>query len=1429
MEFLAQSFRATLPQTNNQLRTSSNTRNQATIQDGRDVVQNVQWRQNQRFFASGKWICTQPKRPRIFDYFKDKDAADEAQEDGAVIDESVVLTMMLMMNDAQSYSWPTCTQSGVATPQASHIMHQSYLSNVIPYEQYLSVNDISVVPSCASFTLNSQRAKFELTEREQRMDDQMRTQNPFYLRQAKKAQPTLYDGDELLKPHHVPVIVSTSEEELELAEVTRNKLHVKMNDSVCVEKRVNITPPNYSKENFMATFTPQTQLTPEQKTCKKRITPTGITEGERGFEQTKRCYLTEVIPFFNLLKEHFEGIQKSLVTEVRAMKAVFENLEAEVDQNETDLQGVFVIGKLNEQIQSRGNTIRELKEKISRLTKKNSDADPIFDLKDLVALGQKMQKMLPLGDQWPLTRNTPPKVLPTKQWKPTGRLLPLGRHCPLVRSTTLKSDCLPADPQETIAPVIQIVLWYLDSGCSKHMTGDRSRLRNFVKKFIGTVRFGNDHFGAIMGYGDYVIGDSVISRVYYVEGLGHNLFSVGQFCDSDLEVAFRKHTCFVRDLDGVDLIKGSRGTNLYTISVEDMMRSSPICLLSKASKNKSWLWHRRLNHLNFGTLNDLARKDLVRGLPRLKFEKDHLCSACQLGKSRKATHKPKMINTIMEVLHTLHMDLCGPLRVQSINGKKYILVIVDDYSRFTWVKFLRSKDEIPAFLLLLPVTPKTDPSYILFTIKPHMNLCMTKKPDLSFLHVFGALCYPTNDSEDLGKLKAKADIGFFVDYAPNRKGYRIYNKRTRQIMETNHVTFDELTRQMAPVHSSLGPAPNLLTPGPISSGLVPNPPPAAPYVPPTNKELEILFQPIFDKYFESSMVDRLVPPAPAAQAPVNPTGPSVSIPIDQEAPSGSHSPSSLDHQSSLVHQGVAAEHSFEVNPFAATDPEPFVNVFAPDQNSEASSSGVIAITESNQTTQPHEHLRKWTASHPIDNIIRNPSRPVSTRKQLATDALWCLYNSVLSKVEPKNFKSAVTEDCWFQAMQDEIHEFDRLDVWELVPPPDCAMIIALKWIYKVKLDEYGDVLKNKAPLVVKGYRQEEGLDFEESFTLVARLEVIRIFLANAANKNMTVYQMDVKTAFLNGELKEVVYVSQPKGFVDPDCPHHVYRLKKALYGLKQAPRLQISQNPRGIFINQSKYANEILKKFDLHKGDPVDTTMVERTKLDEDLSGIPVDQTQYRSMIGSLMYLTASRPDLVFVVCMCARYQSKPTKKHLEAVKQVFWYLQGTINMGLWYPKDTAMVLTAYADVDHAGCQDTRRSTSGSAQFLGDKLVSWSSKKQTSMSISSTEAEYIAMSRCYESGYQKTGIRLSARYRELPDSAEPHQTLLGSYSSVMDFTTNRRSLDYRERNSMDNKIIRREYQFWTTNDVHTEQVVMLCHFREAKTQENLSELGKLCW
>ncbi|GKB65361.1 retrovirus-related pol polyprotein from transposon TNT 1-94, partial [Tanacetum coccineum] len=288
------------------------------------------------------------------------------------------------------------------------------------------------------------------------------------------------------------------------------------------------------------------------------------------------------------------------------------------------------------------------------------------------------------------------------------------------------------------------------------------------------------------------------------------------------------------------------------------------------------------------------------------------------------------------------------------------------------------------------------------------------------LRVFGALCYPTNNSEDLGKLQPTADIGIFVGYAPSRK--------------------------------------------------------------------------------EPPRVHRPVSPALAAPVPVNSAGTPSSTTIDQDASSLSHSPSSSAIQSPSLHQGVAAESSLmEENPFAPVDNDPFINIFALEPTFEASLS---------------------RDDHPLNNIIGNPSRPVSTRKQLATDALWCLYNSVLSKVKPKNFKSAITEDYWFQAMQDEIYEFDRL----------------------------------QARLVAKGYRQEEGIYFEESFSLVARIEAIRIFIANASSKNITIYQMDVKTTFLNDELKEEVYVSQPEGFVDPDHPTHVYRLKKALYSLKQAPR-----------------------------------------------------------------------------------------------------------------------------------------------------------------------------------------------------------------------------------------------------------------------------------
>ncbi|GJX64575.1 retrovirus-related pol polyprotein from transposon TNT 1-94 [Tanacetum coccineum] len=380
--------------------------------------------------------------------------------------------------------------------------------------------------------------------------------------------------------------------------------------------------------------------------------------------------------------------------------------------------------------------------------------------------------------------------------------------------------------------------------------------------------------------------------------------------------------------------------------------------------------------------------------------------------------------------------------------------------------------------------------------------------------------------------------------------------------------------------------------------------------------------------------------------------------------------------------------------------------------------------------------------------------------------------------EPKNIKEAMADSARIRSIAVETSSFDRLQVWELVDN-------LLARTYQLKV--------------------EEGIDFEESFAPDARLESVWIFVAYVAHKSFPIYQMDVKTTFLNGSLKEEVYVAQPDGFIDPDHPEKVYRLRKALYGLKQAPRawydelsnflmskgftkgtinptlftikygedillvqiyvddiifgstnpkfskrfeklmhsrfemslmgemkfflgLQIHQSPRGIFINQAKYTLEILKKHGMEKGQSIGTPMAIKPKLDADLSGEPVDQTDYRSKIGSLMYLTSSRPDIVQAVCYCARYQARPTEKHLKEVKRIFRYLRGTINMGLWYPKDSGFELTAFSDADHAGCIDTRKSTSGGIQFLGDKLVSWMSKKQDCTAMSSAEAEYVALS-----------------------------------------------------------------------------------------------------
>nr|GFA80298.1 retrovirus-related Pol polyprotein from transposon TNT 1-94 [Tanacetum cinerariifolium] len=665
-------------------------------------------------------------------------------------------------------------------------------------------------------------------------------------------------------------------------------------------------------------------------------------------------------------------------------------------------------------------------------------------------------------------------------WKPTRRTFTLvGNVCPLTRIATA-TIVPPREPilivkstdKPVVTLVIQIVLWYLDSGCSKHRTGDRSQLINFVQKFLGMVKFGNDHVAKIMGYGDYQIGNVIISRVYYVEGLRHNLFSVGQFCDSDMEVAFRQHTCFIHNLDGVDLLTGSRGNNLYTLSLQDMLASSPICLLSKVSKTKSWLWHHRLTHLNFGAINHLARQGLVRGLPKLKFEKDHLCSACAMGKSTKKTHKPKSKDTNQEKLYLLHMDLCGPIRAERVNGKKYILVIVDDYSRFTWVNFLCSNDETPMFIIKFlkmiqqnevverrnRTLIKAARTMLIYAQAPlflwaeavatacfthnrsiiHLRhgktpyeLCTVNSLIYHFFHMFGALCYPTNDSENVGKLQPRADIRIFISYAPTKKAFRIYNQRTRRIVETIHVDFDELT-VMASKQSSSGPALNEMTPGTISSGLV-HKSSSASYVPPSRNDWDLLFQLMFDELLNPppsvdnqaaeviAPIDEVIP-----QVDDDSTGSPSSTTVDQDAPSLSKSLTPTELQSSVILQDVGNDNlDIEV---AHIGNDPLLCVPIPKVTSEQSSS--TTSPQSNvQTNHPMTHHNsKWTKDHLLNYIIGPLSRPVSTRLQLHEQAFFCYYDAFLTSVEPKTYKEALTQACWIEAMQEELNEFELLEV-----------------------------------------------------------------------------------------------------------------------------------------------------------------------------------------------------------------------------------------------------------------------------------------------------------------------------------------------------------------------------------------------------------------
>nr|GEX26085.1 hypothetical protein [Tanacetum cinerariifolium] len=607
----------------------------------------------------------------------------------------------------------------------------------------------------------------------------------------------------------------------------------------------------------------------------------------------------------------------------------------------------------------------------------------------------KIEKPKKIGTHESLTTPKPSKSRFILRWSPTGKLFDTGGKIVDYNESKSTSD-YPNDDNTCTSNTME----------PKIKRFPNSTLLGWLSRFVcGTVRFKNDHAAAILGFDDLQWGNILITRVYFVKGLDYNLFSVGQFCDSDLEVAFRRDACFVKNLEGVDLLKGDRSTNLYTINLHLFLWAEAI---ATACFTQNW----SIIHCRF-------------------YKKPY----------------------------------------ELINGRK---------------------------------------------------------PDISFLLVFCALCYPKNDRKDIGKLGAKGDIGFFIGYSADSCAYKIYNQRTKKIMETMNVSFDELSVMAFEQHSSK-PGLQSMTSGHISSGLdLTYAPSTITTQQPSEGELDLLFEAMCNDYFggQPSATGRSVSPVQEPQVHRTSTA-STTIADNVPIPTNS---SSLVTNIPSYSQDVD-----ELNLNAMVDGNTFVNPFANSSTSAAETSSSQNVDPSNMHTfyQSYPHEFQWTKDHPLEQVIREPSRPVLTRNQLRSNGDICMYALTVSTIEPKNVKEAMTDPAWIDSMQEDLLQFKRLDN---------------------KHDEEQTVIRNKSRLVVRGYCQEEGIDFEESFSPIARMEAIEIFLAYAAHKSFTVFQMDVKTAFLHGSLKEDVYVCQPEGFIDDDHPSHVYKLKKALYGLKKVPR-----------------------------------------------------------------------------------------------------------------------------------------------------------------------------------------------------------------------------------------------------------------------------------
>ncbi|GJY03068.1 putative ribonuclease H-like domain-containing protein [Tanacetum coccineum] len=834
----------------------------------------------------------------------------------------------------------------------------------------------------------------------------------------------------------------------------------------------------------------------------------------------------------------------------------------------------------------------------------------------------------------------------------------------------------------------------IDSGCSRHMTGNMSYLTDYEEIDGGYVAFGgNPKGGKITGKGTIKTGNLDFENVYFVRELKFNLFSVSQMCDKKNSVLFNDTECIVLspNFKLIDesqvLLRVPRKNNMYSVDLKNIVPKGGLtCLFAKATSDESKLWHRRLGHLNFKTMNKLVKGNLVRGLPSKLFENDQTCVACQKGKQHRASCKSKTENSISLPLHLLHMDLFGPTFVKSLMKKMYCLVVTDDYSRFTWVFFLATKDETSGILksfitgienlvdhkvkvircdngtefknkemnqfcemkgILRQFSVARTPQQNRVAERRNMTLIEaartmladSKTPTLSFLRPFGCPITILNTIDHLGKFDGKADEVLFVGYSLNSKAFRVFNSRTRIVEENLHIRFSESTPNVVGTKASDNAGQARKETEPVKDYIL----------------LPLwTVDPPFSQDPKSSHDDGSKPSSDDGKKVDEDLGKENEC-NDQEKEDNANSTNNVNATSTNEVNAVNGKTGIELlvdpNMPALEDISIFdFSISDEYDNAEAD------INNLDTTIQVSPNLTiRIHKDHPLDQAIRDFQSATQTRN--------------MSKNLKEHGRTQKGNSCIEGSKLDRGYA-GRASTIQVTRSLDFTRLVA------------------------QGYTQKEGIDYDKVFASVARIEAIRLFLAYASFKDFLVFQMDVKSAFLYGKIEEDVYVCQPPGFEDLDFPDRVYKQKKD-----------------GIFISQDKHVGEILKKFGFTEVKTASTQMETQKPLLKDEDGEEVDVHMYRSMIGSLMYLTSSRPDIMFAVCACARYRVNPKVSHLHAMKRIFRYLKGQPKLGLWYPKDSPFNLVAYTHSDYARASLDKKSTTGGCQFLGSRLISWQCKK----------------------------------------------------------------------------------------------------------------------